>query len=146
MRDKDGLVDFNNLWLRMPDNSGLSPDYQSLAGLPPYDFHESFLKNTMSVEAQRGVVELTEMTFKTTWQEYFQKLNEILERLEAEKKINLAKIKNHVQGILDSQQGREIPPKTAEEYEQDRKAFNKMLEEIYIELRMLGFSHYEVIR
>jgi len=78
----------------------------------------------------------SELAKKTTWREFFRISDEVIKRLNNEKVINLEKIKKIIHKIYHP--GKEkIGPKIYKELENE-------IMPVYMELRLMGFSHFDL--
>ena len=75
----------------------------------------------------------SEKAFITTWRDYYKNIDEIAERLGLQDKL---------QELIDIYKGRN----TGMTKQQAYKAINELLEPVYVELRLMGFSDYDLIQ
>lgn len=126
---KNTNFDLNNLRGKLP--GGTTRWVVNFAKLTDKPMHE---------RGQDYEGEVSELSFDTTNREFFTTIDEIIQHLESEGKISLDRLQQLIKIIADAQEGKVIP-KTGR---QANKELEEALEPLYVELRLKGFSHYDL--
>ena len=126
---KGKAFDFNNFRHKLPGGSTR--------------WAAEFTKLTDKAMHQRGQEyggEVSELSFTKTRGEFFNIIDDVIQRLEKEDKIKLERLQSLNKIIEESMMGLTSP----EEGKKASQQIEEALEPLYIELRLLGFSHYDL--
>ncbi|MFZ2149891.1 MAG: hypothetical protein WAV15_01905 [Minisyncoccia bacterium] len=127
---KGKVFDFNNMWNRLPDSTGISPQYQ---GAMQLKWQDRVMSEKVSESGE------SELSTQTTHRKFYEQLDNIISALSLQGKINMEEIHKWVDLFSKGNP-------TFAQRDEGSKRLQEILEPIYIEMRLLGFSHFDLHR